>query len=50
MTKRDYFKTHEVEAFEIAMRMFPDKNTAYWAAEANLTLEEWYHDYRNERV
>ena len=50
MTKRDFFKTHEAEAFEIAMRQHPDKNTAYWAAEANLTVSEWYEDYRRERV
>ena len=50
MTKRDYIKRYEQEAFEIAMRQHPDKNTAYWAAEANLTVSEWYEDYRRERV
>ena len=50
MTKRDYIKTHEREAFEIAMRQNPDKGTQWLAAEALLILEEWWFDYRNEHV
>ncbi len=50
MTKRDYTKHYEHEAFEIAMRQNPGKNTGYWAAEAQLIIEEWYQDYREARV
>jgi hypothetical protein len=50
MTKRDFIKTHEREAFEIAMRQNPDKGTQWLAAEALLILDEWYSGYRNERV
>ena len=50
MTKRDYIKTHEHEAFEIAMRQNPDKGTQWQAAEAQLIIDEWWYDYRNEHV
>ena len=50
MTKRDFIKTHEREAFEIAMRQNPDKGTQWLAAEALLIIEEWWRDYRMERV
>ena len=50
MTKRDYIKTHELEAFEIAMRQNPDKGTQWLAAEALLILDEWYADYKEEHV
>lgn len=49
MTKRDYIKMHEGEALDIAMRQHPGKNTAYWAAEANLIVHQWYDDYIAER-
>ena len=50
MTKRDFIKTHEREAFEIAMRQNFDKGTQWLAAKALLILGEWYSDYRAERV
>jgi hypothetical protein len=50
MTKRDYIKTHEHEAFEIAMRQNPDKGTQWLSAEAQLIIDEWWYDYRNEHV
>ena len=56
MTKRDYFKLHELEAFEIATRIVGTKyddsryRTQHIAAEANLILEEWWFDYKNEHV
>ena len=50
MTKRDFYKAHEVEAYENAMKRFPNKNTAYWAGEADMIIEEWWRDYRNDRV
>ena len=50
MTKRDYIKTREHEAFEIAMRQNPDKGTQWLAAEAQLIIDEWYADYKEEHV
>lgn len=56
MTKRDYFKMHEAEAFKIATRIAGESydhshyRTQHIAAEANLILEEWWFDYRNEHV
>ena len=50
MTKREFYRKHEHEAFEIAMRQNPGKNTAYWAGEADMIIEEWWRDYESERV
>lgn len=50
MGKRDFFKAHELRAFDIAMRQNPNKNTAWWAAEANLIVDEWWRDYQEEHV
>lgn len=56
MTKLQYFKEYEIKAFEIAERQLNGKyddsryRTGHIATEAQLILEEWYSDYRNERV
>jgi hypothetical protein len=56
MTKRDFYKLHEIQAFELATRLAGESydhtryRTQHIAAEANLILDEWWYDYRNERV
>jgi len=54
MTKRDFYKDNERKAYEIAERQHERTNSRYnmqaIAAEANLILDEWYDDYRNEHV
>lgn len=54
MTKREFFKSNERKAFDIAEAQHERKDSAYniqWiAAETSLILEEWYDDYRHEHV
>lgn len=54
MTKREFYKSNERKAFEIAERQHERTESRYnvqaIAAEANLILEEWYYDYRHERI
>ena len=50
MTKRDFFKANEIKAFEIAMKQNPDKGTQWLAAEAQLIVDEWFRDYKNDHV
>lgn len=60
MGKRDFYKSKEHEAFEVAMRICQGRRkyeesytsifTADVAAEANLIIEEWWRDYQEEHV
>jgi hypothetical protein len=60
MTKREFYKSKEHEAFETAMSICQGRRkyeesyrsifTADVAAEANLIIEEWWQDYREEHV
>lgn len=50
MTKRDFIKAKEHEAFDIAMKQNPDKGTQWLAAEALLIVDEWWRDYQEEHV
>lgn len=54
MTKREFFKSNERKAFDIAEAQHERTESRYnvqaIAAETNLILEEWYDDYKWEHV
>lgn len=56
MGKRDFYKLHEIQAFELATRLAGESydhshyRTQHIAAEANLILDEWWRDYQEEHV
>jgi len=60
MTKREFIKSNEHKAFEIAMRICQGRRkyleshypifTADVAAEAGLIIDEWWRDYQEEHV
>ena len=56
MGKRDFYKLHEIKAFELATRLAGESydhshyRTQHIAAEANLILDEWWRDYQEEHV